>query len=138
MSRNMLNSPIVIIGLATTLSSISMTSMDGVFNTHNDYSMYGDTSSNNYFNTGEKFVERVTLEEDTKIMPINLSEVTQSSILDDENEKYTVKDSLENYISSMEKMFGGMRYLTKEGQNDYNDNLDNLYKDSGVQLFDFL
>lgn len=71
MSRNMLNSPIDIIGLATTLSSISMTSMHGVF-------------------------------------------------------------------SSMEKTFGGMRCLTKEGQNNYNDNLDNLYKDSGVQLFDFL
>lgn len=71
-------------------------------------------------------------------MSIVLSEVTQSSILDDENEKHTVKDNLKNYISSMEKMFGGMRYLTKEGQNNYNDNLDNLYKDSGVQLFDFL
>ena len=77
-------------------------------------------------------------EDDAKIMAINLSEVTQSLILDDENEKCTIKDSLKNYISSMEKMFGDMMYLTKEGQNDYNDNLDNLYKDAGVQLFDFV
>ncbi|MDD6770887.1 hypothetical protein [Inconstantimicrobium porci] len=138
MRRNILNSPVVIIGLATTLSSISMPSMEGVFNTQKDYSMYSDTSSNDFFNSGEKFVERVTLEEDTKINPINLSELTQSSILDDEDEEYTVKDDLKSYISSMEEMFGGMRYLTKEGQKDYDDNLDNLYKDSGVQLFDFL
>ena len=54
------------------------------------------------------------------------------------NEKCTVKYILKNYIPSMGKMFGDMRYLTKEGQNDYNDNLDNLYKDAGVQLFDFV
>lgn len=47
-------------------------------------------------------------------------------------------DFLDGVFSSMEKTFGGMRHLTKEGQNNYNDNLDNLYKDSGVQLFDFL
>lgn len=36
----------------------------------------------------------------------------------------------------MENIFGKMRYLTEDGQKDYNDNLDKLYVDIGVQLFD--
>lgn len=45
---------------------------------------------------------------------------------------------IESVAPRMGGMFGVMRYLTAEGQKDYNDNLNNLYKDSGIKLFDFL
>ncbi|AMN31403.1 hypothetical protein [Clostridium perfringens] len=34
--------------------------------------------------------------------------------------------------------FENMRYLTAEGEEEYNLNLNKLYLDTGIQLFDFL
>lgn len=52
-------------------------------------------------------------------------------------ESYIIK-KIDGFINSIESLFGEMRYLTEEGQNDYNDNLDELYSDTGVQLFNFI
>lgn len=139
MKRNALNTPIVVLGIATTISSMSMTQGISLSGLEGKYVI--DTSSsitNNFGYQKESVVKKVTLEEDTQVKSFNMSMGNDYSILNNENEKYIIKNNLEKYISDMEEMFGGMRYLTEEGQKDYDDNLDELYQDAGVQLFDFI
>lgn len=135
MIKNCLNAPVIV---ATTIgmlsSSVISTPNIGLYPNEYVYQKYtiDDCITSNFSMDVNKKVQRVNLEEDTNITNL------MSGLYNTENSRYIIKNNLDGFINGMESIFGEMRYLTEEGQKDYNDNLDELYSDAGVQLFDFI
>lgn len=136
MKRNFLNAPVIAIATLGMFSGSSISIHNMNFDSNQSVYQYKCTSddyiTNNFSRDINMKVQKINLEENTSInSPI-------SGLLNTENSKYIMKNNLEGFINGIKSSFGEMRYLTEEGQKDYNDNLDELYTDVGVQLFDFV
>ncbi|MDU6823344.1 MAG: hypothetical protein E6415_08605 [Intestinibacter bartlettii] len=75
------------------------------------------------------------------IMELNCS-AKKISIYDyenkNENEEYIITDDYERKFNELTAIFGGMTYLSEEGQEAYNSILDDIFEGTGINLFDLL
>lgn len=139
-NRNILNAPIVILGMVASLSSVSTTTLNyACLNDKKSYIYKDDfrnTNTNTNFNEGI-LVEKIALEEDTNIE--NKSTLDNKYLtFKQENEQYIIKNNMKDFQNEINSIFGGMRYLTNEEQEEYNNNLNNIYRETGTELFDFV
>lgn len=120
--RNCLNKPIVALGIAAMTSCMSFdtttipSSVDKYYQQIKAYEQK-DIYSN------------IKLEESTNIND------SKFGIYDDQNQRYIFKNSFEIKVGEIKDVFGEMTYLSKEGQQEYNAVLDNLFESTGIKLF---
>lgn len=73
------------------------------------------------------------------IMELNCS-AKKNSVYDyeyqNENEEYIITDSYQNKLNDLMDIFGGMTYLSKDGQEAYDSILDDFFEDTDIQLFE--
>lgn len=129
--KNFLNKPIVTLGLVMSMTSLTtMTSTnDNILK--NDSTCFIQNTNNNM-----RKVKVSMLEESAEIKNTDLANGYLS--YNSDNEKYMMKQNKENFISDVQELFGGMRYLTKEERQEYDKVLDSLYQEVDVDFFDLI
>lgn len=128
--NNYLNKPIVTVGLIASMISVGSSDTSIMQNRSKDYQaseccLY----SNKNFHYNRNNFKKINLQESTSITD------EKFGIHDDQNQRYILKNSYDKSINDMMNLFGEMTYLSKEGQDEYNNIINNLFEDIDIQLF---